>query len=139
MKEWEEVKEEVWKARPDKELSRSILKMVDVRLAAIESLNKKEFTSIIVENYYEIVKELISALMSIDGYKTLSHEVLVVYLKQFYKIFTREELFLIDQLRQIRNKIVYRGFFVQEDYLKRNEGSFNLIIEKLRKVIINKL
>ncbi len=139
MKEWEEVEAEVWKTTPDKEMTRSILKMADVRLRAIESLNKKEFMSIIVENYYEVIKELITALMSADGLKTLRHEVLIVYLKKFHKSFDRGELFIIDQLRQTRNKIVYKGFFVQEAYLERNENKLRMIIEKPRKIITQKL
>ncbi len=139
MKEWDEVKNEIWKVGPEKELARSILRMVEIRLGAIKSLNKKNFTPIIIENYYEIVKELITALMSIDGNKTLSHEALVVYLKRFYTNFTKNELFLIDQLRQLRNKIVYKGFFVHGEYLKRNESQLSLIIEKLRKILNEKL
>lgn len=139
MKEWDEIKNEVWKTKSDKQLANSILKMVDVRLNVIKYLNKKEFTPIIIENYYEIIKELITALMSVDGYKTLSHEALIAYLKQFHKIYTRNELFLIDQLRQTRNKIVYEGFFVREDYLSRNENQLNQLIEKLKKTLIKKL
>ncbi len=139
MKEWDEVKSEIWKVKSDKELAFSILKMVDVRLNAIKSLDKKEFTSIITENYYEIIKELITAIMSVDGYKTLSHEALAVYLKQFYKNLTRNELFLIDQLRQIRNKIVYKGFFVKKTYLEANENQLKLIIKKLRNILEEKL
>ena len=139
MKEWDEVKNEVWKVKPDKQLTRSILKMVNVRLNAIKSLDKKEFASIIAENYYEVIKELITAVMSVDGYKTLSHEVLASYLKQFYKTLDRNELFLIDQLRQVRNKIVYKGFFVQENYLEANENQLKFIIGKLRNILEEKL
>ena len=139
MKEWDEIKDEVWKVKPDKELAFSMLKMVNVRLNAIKSLDKKEFASIIAENYYEVIKELITAVMSVDGYKTLSHEVLASYLKQFYKTLDRNELFLIDQLRQVRNKIVYKGFFVQENYLEANENQLKFIIGKLRNILEEKL
>lgn len=139
MKEWEEIKDEIWEIKPDTELAKSILKMSDTRLDAINSLDKKKFTSIIAENYYEIVKELLTSLMSADGYKTLSHEALITYLKKFYKEFTEDEIVLIDQARQLRNKIVYRGFFVQENYLQMNEKQLTLIITKLKNILEKKL
>jgi methyltransferase-like protein len=73
MKIWKESQDEVNKIRPDKEMAKSLLKMMEIRLKATESLNKEKFTSIVVEGYYEVIKEGITALMAIDGYKTLSH------------------------------------------------------------------
>jgi len=114
MKCWKESQEEVRKVRPDKEMAKSLLKMIEVRTKMIRTLNNDQFVSIKIENYYEIIKEAITALMSIDGYKTLSHEILIGYLHEFYKDFSKHEINLIDQVRQIRNKIVYRGFLLKE-------------------------
>jgi hypothetical protein len=139
MKIWKESQDEVNKIRPDKEMAKSLLKMMEIRLKATESLNKEKFTSIVVEGYYEVIKEGITALMAIDGYKTLSHEVLIAYLKEFYREFTEYEIQFIDQLRQLRNKIVYKGFFVQTDYLERNERQIKQAIEKFNKIIQKKL
>ena len=82
-----------------------------------------------------MIKEGITALMAMDGYKTLSHEALVAYLKEFYKEFAEHETVFIDQLRQLRNKIVYKGFFVEKDYLDRNEKQIMEIVAKLRKLL----
>jgi len=139
MKEWKGSQSEVNKIKPDKEMAKSLLKMMEIRQNAVESLDKEKFASIIVEGYYEIVKEGITALMSIDGYKTLSHEVLIGYIKEFYKEFSESEVYFIDQLRKIRNRIVYKGFFVQKDYLDRNKKQLKEITEKLRKIIEQKL
>ena len=139
MKEWKGSQSEVNKIKPDKEMTKSLLKMMEIRQNAVESLDKEKFASIIVEGYYEIVKEGITALMSIDGYKTLSHEVLIGYIKEFYKEFSESEVYFIDQLRKIRNRIVYKGFFVQKDYLDRNKKQLKEITEKLRKIIEQKL
>ena len=72
--------------KADKEMAKSILKMVDVRLEALDLELEKtdQFASLVVEDYYEIIKEIITALMAVDGYKTLSHEVLIGYLNEFY-------------------------------------------------------
>ena len=139
MKEWKESQSEVNKVKSDKEMAKSLLKMMEIRLKAIESLDKENFASIIVEGYYEIIKEGITALMSIDGYKTLSHEVLIGYIKEFYNEFSEYEIQFMGQLRRIRNKIVYKGFFVQKDYIDRNEKQLKEIIKILRKIIEQKL
>ncbi len=139
MKDWEASQPEVNKIKPDKEMARSLLKMMGTRLSAVESLDEGRFASIIVEGYYEIVKEGITALMAIGGYKTLSHEVLIGYLKEFYKQFSWQEIIFIDDLRRIRNKIVYKGFFVRKEYLERNEKQVKEIIKKLRRIIEQKL
>ena len=135
MKSWKEAENDVNRIRPDKEMAKSLLKMMKIRLKATESLDKNRFTSIVVEGYYEVIKEGITALMAMDGYKTLSHEALVVYLKEFYKEFAEHETVFIDQLRQLRNKIVYKGFFVEKDYLDRNEKQIMEIVAKIRKLL----
>lgn len=139
MKNWQESEEEMNKVKPDKEMAKSLSKMMETRLQATESLDKESFTSVVVEGYYEVIKEGITALMAIDGYKTLSHEVLVGYLKEFYKEFPEYEIQIIDHLRRIRNKIVYKGFFVRKDYLDSNERQIKGIIAKLKQLLQKKL
>lgn len=139
MKTWQEAQQEVNRIKPDKEMAKSLIKMMKKRLEASESLDSERFTSIVVEGYYEVIKEGITALMALDGCKTLSHEILVVYLKEFYKEFSEYEIRAIDQLRQLRNKIVYKGFFVQKDYLDRNERQIKGIITKLKATVQNKI
>jgi len=138
MKSWEESQDEVNKVRQDKEKAKALLKMIDSRLELHKGTDKEKFTTLLVETYYEIIKEGITALMAIDGYKTLSHEVLIVYLKKFYREFSTQEILLADQLRWLRNKIVYHGRPVERDYLDRNEKQIKEIIEKLRKLIQKK-
>ncbi len=140
MKSWEELKDEVRKVSKDKEMARAIVKMAGIRRDALKLLEDKvDFTSISVENYYEIIKELITGLMAVEGYKTLSHEVLVVYLSHNHKEFSQAELVLIDELRKLRNEIVYRGFFVEPAFLNRNKAKIDDIIEKLLRLVKNNL
>lgn len=139
MKDWEEVKDEVRKVAKDQETAQSLLKMMEVRSGSIKKLNPGEETSIIVDGYYEIIKEAITAVMAIDGYKTASHEALVIYLNKFYKEFDEYELNFIDELRKLRNKINYKGFFVNRNYLERNDLEIKHVIIKLKKLIEKKL
>ncbi len=140
MKSWKELQEDVRKIKPDKQMASAILRMIEVRMKALEELKgKPEFASLVVEDYYEIVKEAATALMAIDGYKTLSHEVLIAYLKEFYPQFSDAEVMLADNLRQTRNKIAYRGFFVPPDFVERNEVRMRELAIKTITILKEKL
>jgi len=138
MKEWDEDSDQASKITPDKERAISLLKLVQLREKDIDS-KKEEFTILIVEGYYEIIKELITAVMSVDGYKTLSHELLVGYLARFYREFSSAEIHLIDQLRKTINDIAYRGIIINPEYLKRNKNNILATISKLKHLVSRKI
>ncbi len=140
MKTWQEAQEEVRSIKPDMQMASAILRMIEVRMKALEELkNNPEFVSLVVEDYYEILKEAITALMAIDGYKTLSHEVLIAYLKEFYPQFSGAEIGLADQLRQTRNKIAYKGFFVAPEFVERNDAKMRELVIKITNILREKL
>lgn len=139
MEEWDATSEKVSKIKPDKEKAKSLLQIIQLREKNIGTMKADEFATLVVEGYYEIIKELITALMSIDGWKTVSHELLVGYLEKFYKEFSGAEIYVIDQLRKTRNDIAYRGVMIQQDYLTRNRKAVLQIIDKLKQVIQKKI
>lgn len=139
MRTWKESQGEVRRVRPDKEMARSMLKMIEVRMRMMESVSREDFASLVAEGYYEVIKETLTALMALDGYKTLSHEVLVGYLKEFFPQFPESEVLLVDRLRQLRNKISYMGFFVDPDYLERNEGRIKEVVGRLLSILRERL
>ncbi len=105
--------------------------LVEMAKERFEDINKESKTYKIVEEYYEIIKELISALMYLNGFKTLSHKMLVIYLERNYKEFNKSEIILIDELRKLRNNILYYGQKVEKEFLLNNKKELNLIIKKL--------
>ncbi len=137
MHEWDESSEKVSKITPDKEKARSLLQVVELREKDLKT-KVEEFTTLIVEGYYEIVKELITAIMSIDGYKTVSHELLIGYITK-YKEFPDSEIYFMDQLRKTRNDIAYRGIMVPPEYLTRNKEKILAVISKLKHLVVKKL
>ncbi len=139
MKMWKDSQDDVRKVSPDKELARTILDMVEVRIKAVGQRDRIEFASLVVEDYYEIIKECITALMAMDGNKTLSHDVLIGYLYEFFPEFSASEIALADQLRIMRNKIAYKGFFVNPDFLERNEKRIKAFVAKLSEILKKKL
>ncbi|MBN2042661.1 MAG: hypothetical protein JW754_02545, partial [Candidatus Aenigmarchaeota archaeon] len=139
MKVWDETSEQVLKIKPDKEKALSLLDLINLRERNLKLMNSEEFTTLIVEGYYEIIKEMITGIMSIDVWKTLSHEMLIGYIAKFYSEFPDSDISIMDQLRKTRNDISYRGVTINNDYIERNRDSILTIIEKLRKILNNKL
>ena len=54
-----------------------------------------------------------------DGFKTLSHKMLVYYLEEEYKEFDKSDIILIDTLRKLRNNIGYYGEKVEEEFIQQ--------------------
>lgn len=121
----------------DKERVKSILEMVELIEKRISKEDKSKFTPLILSDYYEIIKELLTAVLLCDGFKTLSHRDLIKYLEEKFTEFNRSEIVEIDRLRIMRNRIVYEGVKTPSNYLKNFESSLQKIIKKL-KILINK-
>lgn len=134
--------EELTRITPDKEKARSILKMVDTTLEMIKHLDKSKFPSNVAKEYYEVIREMISIILLLDGYKTVgegAHKKQIEYLEENYKEFNKIDIALIDDLRIIRNKIAYDGFFVKQNYIERKLSDIQEVIKKLKWVINKKI
>jgi hypothetical protein len=109
------------------------------RAAALKTMAKDRFNSVgelkqpyrLIEEYYEIIKELLTSIMYKSGFKTLSHKALVEFARDNIKNLTSRQLDLIDELRIKRNNIVYYGENVTSEFLKSREKSIKEIIKLL--------
>ncbi len=126
------MEDEIIKVTPDKEKAKNLYKMIKVILNRIKSTDKNLFTSLIISDYYEVLKELITAILITKGIKALSHKLLI---EQVRNELNEEEYYLLDELRIIRKKINYDGFFVENDYLNRKESKIKVLIIKLSKIL----
>jgi len=108
--------------------AKSLIEMARERFSDIDK-NLKTYK--IIEEYYEIIKELITAIMYSNGFKTLSHKMLIVYLERTSKDFDKSEIILIDELRRLRNDIVYYGQKIEKEFLINNKKEITFIIKKL--------
>lgn len=133
---WNVCKEEhVRKVDIDKDKINSILKMCDVRLRFIQKQEiDGETASLIVEGYYEIIKELLIALLLKNGLKSDNHECLISYFKETYLNYEYETN-KIHELKNIRNRITYDGTFVEKSYSVKNKLEFEHIIDLLINLI----
>jgi len=131
--------ENLIKIKPDKERARSLIKLASLRYGKIKTFDEEKESSLIIEGYYEAAKELITAVLFIDGYKTLSHKDLIEYLKERYAAFGTHEIVLLDELRVLRNRVTYEGFSIVPSYLNRNEQVFKAVARKLKELLERKL
>ena len=129
------------KITPDKEKAKSMLRLIENREKFLPSINIKEFSTIAAEHYYEIIKELISILLMLDGKKTTgenAHKEMIEELAK-YKEFNQWEIFLLDDLRIKRNKSYYEGKQIMPIYLETNKEKLKAIIRKLKSLVNRKL
>jgi len=125
---------ELIKIEPDKEKARSLLKLTLLRQNKLPKFDIEKESPLITETYYEICKELITAILFCKGYKTLSHKDLIEYIKQ-HNEFNEEEIILLDNLRKKRNRLIYYGVFTNPIFIKRNKQKLKVIITKLKKIL----
>lgn len=130
---------ELIKIEPDFEKAKSLAKLANLREKKLNTFDLEHESSLVVECYYEICKELITALLFSDGYKTLSHKALIDYLEKYYSEFSEHDVFLLNSLRKKRNSIVYEGVFVESFFIKKNQKEIYDIIIKLNKLLTRKL
>ena len=129
------------KITPDREKAASILNMVKNRKEFISSANIERFPTIAVENYYEIIKELATAILLLDGIKATgesAHKETIDALSEYRQI-EEWEINLIDDLRLKRNKSSYEGKQINISYLENKKDKIIQIIEKLENLLRRKL
>jgi len=132
------------KIEPDKERAKSILALSAEREVYLKKIKKEgleSFPTIILENYYEIARELIISIMYLDGFKTSgegSHKELINYLKT-YKEFSEHNLFVLDEMRIKRNNSAYYGIKPNPEFISQNEQTIKEIIENLKSLVKFKL
>lgn len=125
---------------PDREKAKSIFKMVLERERYIKS-SKIDYTNIVVENYYEIIKELATAILLLDGIKAVgenAHKEIIDSLKRYIGL-SDEYAFVLQDLRLKRNKSMYEGKQIDMSYLENNKDFFIEIADKLKKIVKDRL
>ncbi len=126
---------------PDKEKAKSLYNMALQTYLMIKTIDESKFSSNIVKEYYDIIRQFIDIILLLDGYKTYgegAHEECISFAYTQGKLNTTEYI-LANDLRKLRNKIAYEGFFVNYDYLKRNKKAIDELINKLKNVVEKEL
>ncbi len=89
-----------------------------------------ENISFIVEDYYEVIKELLIAYLLKYGLKSSNHQCLISY---FYKKNPdlEKEAYIIAQMSFFRNRLAYYGEDIPMDFYHKNRHEFEKIISLL--------
>ena len=134
--DWNQCLEDhIKKVKPDNEKINSIIKMCSIRLKVLKQIKIDEETaSVIASDYYEIIKELLTALLLKNGLKSDNHECLISFFKQKFPEYEYEAN-IIHQLKNIRNRVSYDGVFVKKGYIDINKLEFEHIIKLLKKLL----
>jgi len=128
---WQECKKHLHQVRPDQNKVKSLQKMCSVRQRMIAAIPIDEETaSLLVADYYEIMKELLTALLLQQGFKSANHECLITFFEHTHSSYVYE-IKMLRQLKDIRNRVLYDGLFVRKEYLIRNQLEFNHLIKLL--------
>lgn len=137
---WQRCKKEfIRKVSVDEERIKSMVKMSENELDIIKDIPLSEKSaSKLAKDYYEIIKELMVALLLCYGLKSSNHECLVSFLKENYSD-KEYEIKIIHKLKNIRNRVSYDGYFVSEDYIEENKLEFKHIIDWLKEIIVSKM
>ncbi|MEI7718379.1 MAG: hypothetical protein WCI72_00810 [archaeon] len=125
---------------------RDFIKIVDADLEKIKSLKKKAEKRLVrarkelndvdfaTEDYYEVIKELLTAYMLKFGMRSKNHQCLISYfLKENPSL--DKEAYLIQQMSFFRNRLDYYGEDVPKEFLDSNKEDFEKIIKLLFELI----
>lgn len=136
MMDWKECKEShIKEVELDADKIKSLIKMSEIELKIVDAIPLDDNSaSKLAKDYYEIIKELLIALLLSHGLKSDNHECLVSFFKEKYPDMEYEANTIYD-LKVVRNKVSYNGFFVRKDYVERNKAEFKHIILFLIKLI----
>jgi len=89
----------------DSQKAKSLIKMSQENLNALESIELNEQTaSIILSQSYESLRQVLEAITIMDGYKVYSHEAYTAYLNKIEEFSISRKF---NRLRKLRNGINY--------------------------------
>ena len=123
------------KVEVDEERIKSI---VEKSMQRLDRAQKTELNlntvSFIVEDYYEVIKELLIAYLLKKGLRSKNHQCLISY---FYKENPNheKEAYLISQMSFFRNRLSYYGEDIPIEFYEKNKKEFKDIINLLRKLV----
>ncbi|MBI3334055.1 hypothetical protein HYZ97_01070 [Candidatus Pacearchaeota archaeon] len=120
------------KTSPDKQLAKSLMKQSKQDKIFLDSLEITDLSARkIASNYYDILRSILEAIASLDGYKIYNHEGFTYYLqsKDEQKLASK-----FDRLRKIRNNINYYGATMSKEEAEEIKSSVN----ELLPLVINK-
>ena len=125
------------KVSVDEERIKSIIKRAFQRLKRAKGTKiNLENVSFVVEDYYEVIKELLVAYLLKNSLKSKNHQCLISFFYKENPSFEKEA-HLISQMSFFRNRLNYYGEEIPMKFYEKNKEEFNSIINLLKKLTSN--
>lgn len=136
MREFKDFTKSSWVKKKKKDISKakSLVEIAENRKKVMEKylpLNNETVVQV-MEECYDIIRELLEAKLSREGYKTYSHEAIVSYLKELG--FSKDKVAFLDNLRMVRHGTLYYGKSVDLEYVKEVRKFMEEIYPQLKKI-----
>lgn len=134
--DWEDCKEKfIRKVEIDEERINSIIDKALKRLKRAQNTEVNlDTVSLIVEDYYEVIKELLVAYLLKNGLRAKNHQCLISYFYKKNPDYEREAL-LISQMSFFRNRLNYYGEDIPLEFYKENKEEFERLIKLIKDLI----
>ncbi len=133
---WEKCEKEfIRKVSVDENKIKSIVNIAKLRLKRASDFKAtKEYVSFVVEDYYEVIKELLVAYLLKNGLHSRNHQCMISY---FYKKNPEleKEAFLVSRLSYFRNRLCYYGEFISLAFFEDNKNEIEKLIGVLLKLL----
>ena len=98
---------EVKKVKTDVNLVKSLIKTAKADLQFLESCKIDQYSARkIISNYYDVLRSILEAITSLDGFKIYSHEAFAFFLKKKQESILAEKF---DRFRKIRSNCRVRS------------------------------
>ncbi|MBU0457380.1 MAG: hypothetical protein ABH824_07550 [Nanoarchaeota archaeon] len=112
----------------DPERIKSIIKQANQRLKRVNNTEISEETvSFIIEDYYEVIKELLIAYLLKDGMRSKNHQCLFSYFHKKNPEYETEVVIIL-QMSHFRNRLCYYGESIPVEFYEKNKEKFIQII-----------
>ncbi len=127
----------VRKSMPDKALAKSLISTAEQDLTFLKTLKIDDNSARkIMTNYYDVLRSIVEAIASLEGYKVYSHEAFTYFLKDKKEDLPAEKF---DRFRKIRNKINYYGKSISAIEVKEHISQIIQVIEELKRKYLSKI
>lgn len=125
----------VRRVEADPEKVKSIIKTAQERREYLRQIPVADkHVSFVVEGFYEVIKELLTALLLSKGLRSRNHQCLISY---FYHSHPEHEAeaHLISQMSYLRNRLNYYGEAIEPQFYNKNKEEIERIITILIRII----
>ncbi|MBI4159492.1 hypothetical protein HY500_04535 [Candidatus Woesearchaeota archaeon] len=123
------------KIEVDNDRIKAITEKAMLRLKRAKNTKINQDTvSLVVEDYYEVIKELLVAYLLKNGLRSKNHQCLISYFYINNKDYEGES-YLISQMSFFRNRLNYYGEDIPMEFYEKNKKEFENIINIIKGLI----